>query len=77
MSYADDIRTAAGTVLRAARERAGLTQEELAQEAGLDRSYISQLENGRKGPTLFVWMLLCDALGTSPSRLIQKLERLI
>lgn len=77
MSYADDIRSAAGAVLREARESAGLTQEELAQEAGLDRSYISQLENGRKGPTLFVWMLLSDALGASASRLIQKLERLI
>lgn len=77
MSYADDIRSASGSVLRAARERAGLTQEELAQEAGLDRSYISQLENGRKGPTLFVWVLLCDALGTTPSRLTQKLERLL
>ena len=34
-----------GQVLRKARENAGLTQEKLSFEAGLDRTYISHLEN--------------------------------
>jgi Helix-turn-helix len=37
-----------GKELRAARQQAGMTQEELAFKAGVDRSYISLLENDRK-----------------------------
>ena len=39
-----------GEELRAARLRAGLTQEELAHRANVDRSYISQLEHNLKSP---------------------------
>ena len=34
-----------GEILRESRERAGLSQEQLAFQAGIDRTYISQLEN--------------------------------
>ena len=64
-----------GPVLRAARLAAGLTQEALSFKAGLDRTYISQLENGHKSPTLDVLFLLCDALGVRASRLIARVER--
>ena len=64
-----------GPVLRAARLAAGLTQEALSFKAGLDRTYISQLENGHKSPTLDVLFLLSDALGVRASRLIARVER--
>jgi transcriptional regulator with XRE-family HTH domain len=38
--------------LRQLREGAGISQEELAARAGLDRSYISLVERGRRSPTV-------------------------
>jgi transcriptional regulator with XRE-family HTH domain len=38
--------------LRHLREDAGISQEELAARAGLDRSYISLVERGRRSPTV-------------------------
>jgi transcriptional regulator with XRE-family HTH domain len=64
-----------GEELRAARRAAGMTQEELAFKAGVDRSYISLLENDRKSPTLDMLFRLCDALGARPSRLVARVER--
>lgn len=40
--------------LRERRQAAGLSQEELAEKAGLHRTYVSQLERGLKSPTLDV-----------------------
>jgi transcriptional regulator with XRE-family HTH domain len=42
-----------GKELRAARERAGMTQEQLAFKAGVDRSYISQLDLKQANPSIF------------------------
>jgi len=38
-----------GAALRALRERAGLTQEQFGERAGMDATYLSQLENGHRG----------------------------
>lgn len=38
--------------LRVIRESKGISQEELAARAGLDRSYISLVERGRRSPTV-------------------------
>jgi transcriptional regulator with XRE-family HTH domain len=38
--------------LRLLRESKGISQEELAARAGLDRSYISLVERGRRSPTV-------------------------
>ena len=64
-----------GAELRAARRRAGLTQEALAFQAGVDRSYVSLLENDKKSPTLDMLFRLCDALGVKASRLIARVEK--
>jgi transcriptional regulator with XRE-family HTH domain len=64
-----------GKELRAVRESAGMTQEQLAFKAGVDRSYISLLENDRKSPTLDMLFRICDALGTTVSRLIARVEK--
>ena len=63
-----------GQELRAAREAAGLTQEQLAFKAGVDRSYVSLLEHDHKSPTLDMLFRLCDALGVKASRLIARVE---
>lgn len=42
-----------------------MSQEELAKKANVDRSYISQIESGRKTPSLAVLERIADALGCS------------
>ena len=63
-----------GEQLRKARESAQLSQEKLAFEAELDRTYISHLENDKKSPTLDVIFRLCDALGIKASVLIELVD---
>ena len=41
-----------GINLRSIRHERGFTQEELAYRVGMDVSYLSELENGRKEPCL-------------------------
>lgn len=64
-----------GTELQTARGRAGLTQEQLAVKAGVSREYVSQLENGRKSPTVHVFLRLCRAMGVPASELIARIEK--
>ncbi len=64
-----------GEALRKAREKAGLTQEQLAFKAGVHRTYVSLLERGLKSPTLNTLFRLCDAMGMSASKLITKVEK--
>ena len=58
-----------------ARKSAGITQEQLAFEAGLDRTYISHLENGHKSPTVDALFRICPVLGIAVSELIAKVEK--
>lgn len=63
-----------GEQIRSARTNAGLTQEQLASAAGLDRAYISQLENDHKSPTVDTLLRLCGAIGVRASELIARIE---
>ncbi|WP_254510218.1 helix-turn-helix domain-containing protein [Anatilimnocola floriformis] len=63
-----------GDELRKARKAAGVTQEQLAFDAEIDRTYVSQLENDKKSPTIDVFFRICDALGISASTLIASIE---
>jgi transcriptional regulator with XRE-family HTH domain len=63
-----------GEELRKARERAGLTQEQLSFRAEFSRPYISQLERDLKSPTVDTLFRLCDALGIKASTLIETVE---
>lgn len=48
--------------LRKMRKQAGLTQQQLADRAGLGHSIISDIENGKKQPTVYTMCLLAFAL---------------
>lgn len=63
-----------GEELRKARMAAELTQEQLAFEAQVDRSYISQLERNLKSPTVDMLFRLCDALSISASDVVSRVE---
>ena len=63
-----------GEEIRAARNRLGLSQETLAEKAGLHRTYISLLERNKKSPTVETLFHICKALGVSAAVLIRKVE---
>lgn len=69
------IALAFGTVVRAARARAGLSQEELAHRSALDRSYFSKIERGLSQPTLPAVFKIARALGYKPTTLIGMTQR--
>jgi transcriptional regulator with XRE-family HTH domain len=58
-----------GNAVRKARTAAGLTQEDLADRSGLDRSYIGGVERGERNPTLSVIEKIADGLGISLAEL--------
>jgi transcriptional regulator with XRE-family HTH domain len=64
-----------GEELQKAREKSGLTQEKLGFESGYHRTYISQLERGKKSPTLKAIFKIALALGLKASDLVAKIER--
>jgi predicted nucleotidyltransferase/DNA-binding XRE family transcriptional regulator len=59
----DPAAVVAGALLRDARVRAGLTQQELAERAGVAQSVISTYESGRRQPALPTLMALVEAAG--------------
>jgi transcriptional regulator with XRE-family HTH domain len=63
-----------GMALRKLRRSSGLSQEELALEAGIQRNYVSLIELGRNQPTVSVVFKLALALKIKPSGLIHLAE---
>ena len=61
-----------GTVLRRQRLDSGLSQEELAFETDLHRTYISLLERGVRQPSLSTIFVLAEAMGCDPERLVKE-----
>jgi len=60
-----------GRRVRELRKRGGLSQEDLALESGLDRTFVSHVERGaRNASILSVWRL-ANALRVKPSKLLE------
>jgi len=53
-----------------------LAQEELALQAGIHRTYVSQLERGEKTPSLAAIEALAVVFRIQPSELVQRAEEL-
>ena len=64
-----------GQVVRAERQRAGLSQEALGYRADLHRTYLSMLERGERCPSLETIAKLAKALDTRASELVAAWER--
>lgn len=64
-----------GDRLRTARRQAGLSQEALAHEAGLHRTYIGSVERGERNIALFNILTLATVLGTDAGTLLTGLRR--
>jgi transcriptional regulator with XRE-family HTH domain len=63
-----------GEVLRALRTKQGLSQEQLALDSGLDRSYISMLERGKRQPSLTTIFVIAENLNVAPSKIVRLVE---
>lgn len=59
-----------GQNLRDWRKARGLSQEELAFAAAIDRTYVSGIERGRRNPSLLMIARLAEALGVTPGDLL-------
>ncbi len=60
-----------GANLRRAREDLGISQEELADRAGLHRTYVSGVERGVRNPTVIVLEKIAKALKVKSSSLLE------
>jgi transcriptional regulator with XRE-family HTH domain len=74
--YGLDAGRAFGKVLQQRRRQAGLTQEQLALEAGVQRTYVSMIERGINQPTITVIFKLAAGLNCRPSVIIAEVEAL-
>ena len=63
-----------GRQIRRRRESAGLSQEALADSAGITRNYVGMIERGEANPTLIVLHDLAAALGVSMRAVVSELE---
>lgn len=63
-----------GLTIREHRRAAGLTLEQLAERADLHWTYISEIENNRRNPSLNVLRKLAGGLGLRLSVLISDAE---
>ncbi|MEH6789738.1 helix-turn-helix domain-containing protein [Parasphingorhabdus sp.] len=60
-----------GMNVRHHRKQKGITQEELAVAAGMERSYVSDLERGTRNPSVAALGRLAVALEVEPAALLQ------
>jgi transcriptional regulator with XRE-family HTH domain len=72
-----DLREVFAANLRRLRNAKGVSQDELAYEANVSRSYLSQLEKGTFYASLNVVGRLSEALGVEPAELLKKPQRRI
>lgn len=56
-----------GQIIEQARKEAKMTQEELAEKIGADKSYISRIENGKTEPKVSTFYKIIEALGLKVS----------
>lgn len=65
-----------GSRVRSLREGLGLSQERLAQQADINRTYIASLESGRRNPSLDLICRLARGLKVDAASLVEGLEAL-
>lgn len=71
------IEEAFGETIKELRKINQISQEKLAEESNLDRSFISLLENGHKQPSLITIFQLAKAFNLSASKILSIVEEKI
>jgi transcriptional regulator with XRE-family HTH domain len=70
-----DVRERFGDAVRARREELGLTQENLADKAGIHRTYLSDIERGTRNVSLVNIERVAAALAVTMAELFGRVER--
>lgn len=60
-----------GQNLKRIRMKKGISQNAIAKTLGIDRSFITNIENGKTNPTLATIAKLAEAIGVSPDKLLK------
>ena len=66
-----------GKAVRLRRHELELSQEELGARCGLDRTYISGIERGKRNPTIQTIWRVAEGLQSAPSKLLEQAQRRI
>ena len=69
------IRDSLSTAIRKRRNKLRLSQEEIAYKAGIDRSYLSEIECGKVAVSVEVAYLIAKALKTSLTSIVKEIEK--
>ena len=64
-----------GAAIREARKAKGISQEALAELAGIDRSYMGGIERGEHNLAIMNLLKIADALGVKASLLLNGAEK--
>lgn len=70
---AEDIRIRFGTRLRKLRVKQGWTQVQMAERFGLDRSYLADVERGKRNISILNLDVIAKGFGISISQLFSRL----
>jgi transcriptional regulator with XRE-family HTH domain len=68
----EDIRIRFGRRLRKLRNRRGWTQVQMAERLGLDRSYLADVERGKRNVSLVNLQIIAKGFDLTPSKLLSK-----
>lgn len=67
------IKKAFGVALRDTRKKRKLSQLEVSSTSGIDRAYVSEIENGEKNPSIVTLVRLADAMEVSPVEIVKRM----
>ena len=67
-----DVRKRVGRNVRRLRDESGLTQEVLADKAGIHQTYLSGVEGGKRNPSVVVLERIATALSVDVAKLLER-----
>lgn len=70
LKFAKEVYVATGQVIKETREAQGITQQSLAEKAGLSKGFLSDLENGNRGVSSENLLRIAKALSTTTDYLL-------
>lgn len=70
-----DVRQRLATNVRRLRKATGLSQEDFANEHGIDRTYVSAIERGRRNPTILIVERFALAFNVDVTELLEEPAR--
>lgn len=77
MDPVENLNRALGIVLRKHREERGIAQERYALDIGVNRTYVSLVERGKRNPTVGSLFRFADGLGIAPEQIIAEARQLM